>query len=151
MTRLNTIRSLLVGSALLLLLSACSGLRYEPVQELSFARVLERDCGEEGERITTRARINRVYRNSLILWDGRDPASTYTVALVEPSFGQRLKAKVGTSRFERAYEVLKQLEEERVPIEVVLTCARGDRPPTADRFSYTTATGERRTFELARK
>ena len=124
---------------------------YEPVQELSFADVLERDCGKAGERVTTRAEINRVYQNSLILWNGRDPASTYTVELVEPSFGQRVKAKVSKTRFERAYEVLKRLEEEQVSIEVVLTCARGDRAPTADRFSYTTDEGERRTFELAKQ
>lgn len=124
---------------------------YEPVHQRSFSNVLERDCGKAGERVTTRAQINRVYRNSLILWDGSDPASTYTVELVDPSFGQRLKAKVSTSRLERAYGVLNRLEEEQIPIEIVLTCARGDRPPTADRFSYTTDEGERRTFELARK
>lgn len=151
MIRPARIRALLVGGAHLLLLSACAGLSYEPVQDFSFSSVLERDCGKAGERVTTEARINRVYRNSLILWDGRDPASTYTVELVEPSFGQRVKAKVSSSRFEQAYEVLNQLEEEQVPIEVVLTCAQGDRPPTADRFSYMTDAGERRTFELAGK
>ncbi|MFP3939594.1 MAG: hypothetical protein ACLF0P_04750 [Thermoanaerobaculia bacterium] len=143
-------RSFLQGALLssLLLLPACAGLGYEPVREVSLATVLERDCGKDGERVATQAWVNKVYRNSLILWDGRNPKSTYTVNLVDPTLRQRARAKVGTSRFERAYEVLKRLERERVPIEIVLTCAPGDRPPTTGRFSYVAADGERRTFEL---
>jgi hypothetical protein len=143
-------RIVLQGAVLsaLLLLPACASLDYEPTRELPFATVVERDCGKDGDRVATRAWVNKVYRNSLILWDGRDPQSTYTVELVDPTLRQRAKAKVSTSRLELAYETLKRLEEERIPIEIVLTCAAGDRPPTTGRFSYVTNAGERQTFEL---
>jgi|GEM_PF-5182374 len=143
-------RTFLLGTILfaLLLLPACASLNYEPTREVPFATVLDRDCGKGGDRVTTRAWVNKVYKNSLILWDGRDPKSTYTVEFIDPTLRQRAKAKVSTSRLELAYETLKRLEEERIPIEIALTCAPGDRPPTTGRFSYVTNEGERRTFEF---
>lgn len=128
--------------------SACTMHRYEPVRDRGFEEVLSQGCGGKGERVTTTALINRVYRNSLILWDGESAATTYSVELVEPGLGAKTAGVIGKNRFERARDTLRELMAEHTPVTVTLTCRGSDRPPLADRFSFTDDTGSRRTYEL---
>lgn len=122
--------------------------RYEPVVQRSFSTLVDDGCGGRGERVRTAARINRVYRDGVVLWNGADPATTYLVRFPGPTFGAKAKAVVGKSRYERAYETLREVKAERGRIDVALTCRGPGLPPVADRFSYIGDDGRERTFEL---
>lgn len=134
---------------LLPLVAACGSSGYQPVSERSFQAVSADGCGKEGNRVTTTAKINRVYEDTLVLWDGADASTVVSMRLSEPDLGQRARGVMTKTRFERAYEELKGLEERGWPVTVTATCREGDVPPVVTRFSYRNADNQRREIELA--
>jgi len=137
-----------IGCLLLPLAVACASASYQPVSERSFENLVAEGCGREGVRITTTAKINRVYEDSVMLWDGADPETVVSMRVREAGLGARTKGLVTKTRFERGYEELKGLEKRDWPVTVTATCRGGDVPPVVTRFSYRNADNERREIEL---
>lgn len=131
-----------------LMLGGCRSMSYQPVSETSFQTLAAQGCSKDGQRLITTARINKVYEDSVILWDGTDASSTYTVRMEKRSVGERVKGVVSTTPHERAFRELQEVQREDGLITVTLTCRGRSVPPTMDQFSYRDSAGNRQTIEL---
>ena len=137
----------MAGVSLSMLAAGCTLYRYQPVRERDVSSLAQAGCGK-GERVTTTAEVNQVYEDSLVIWDGSDPGTTYTLQFKGPGVGRKAKSLVGQSRYERAYDALRDLMHDERPVEVTFTCKGDRRTPIATRFSYRDAGGERIAYEF---
>jgi hypothetical protein len=128
-------------------LSACALYRYDPVSEADVEDLATRGC-KKGERVTTLAELNQVYENALVLWDGRDPDTTFTVSFKGPGIGRKTKSLVGQSRYERAYDALREVRAAERPVRVTVECRGERKTPIATRFSFRDEAGEEVAFEF---
>ena len=103
----------------------CILYRYQPVTEIELEDLADRGC-DKGDRVTTRAELNKVYEDAMVLWDGRDPDTTVTVGFAGPGVGGKTKGVFGENRYERAYDALRELAAHERPLEVTIEC-RGER------------------------
>ena len=127
--------------------TACSAYDYDPVEEDDIDRLADEGC-KNGDRITTTAEVSQVYEDSLVLWDGVDPETTFTVRFREPGVSRKTKGVFGKNRYERAYEALQDVMEDEEPIEVTLLCQGERKTPIATRFSYRDEGGEEVAYEF---
>jgi hypothetical protein len=128
-------------------LTGCTMYRYQPVEQRDIDDLAEDGC-KKGDRVSTRAELNQVYEDSLVLWNGRDPDSTFTVRFKGPGVARRTKSLVGQSRYERAYEALQDVREDERPIEVTFACRGERKTPIVTRFSFRDEGGEEIAFEF---
>ena len=137
-------------SALVVLASmaaGCTMYRYQPVTEVDVDDLAARGC-KDGDRVTTRAELNQVYEDALVLWDGRDPATTVTVELKGQGIGGKTKAVFGQNRYERAYDALRELQASEQPLDMTVECRGKNKTPVLTRFSYREKDGEEIAFEF---
>lgn len=118
------------------LATGCGSTTYRPVQETDFNRLVNEGCTRKDDRFAVTAQINSVSRETIVLWDGYNGSRTVAVRLPKQGFGSRLQDKVGTSRYELAFEQLKELRARRAPVTITMRCEAADMAPAADRFSY---------------
>ena len=138
----------LFGSALVVLaLAGCSGVSYRPVQETSFEQVADRGCTRKDEQFSVTAQVNAAYRETIVLWNGRDPDRTLAVSLPGEGVGSKLRGVFGDSRYDLSVERLEQLRARNTPITINLRCERKGATPFADRYSYYEG-GQRVEFEF---
>jgi hypothetical protein len=128
-------------------LAGCTMYRYQPVAERSITDLAEDGC-KDGEKIITSADLNQVYEDSLVLWDGRDPDSTFTVQFKGPGVLRRTKSLVGQNRYERAYEALQSVKEDERPVKVTFECRGKRKTPIVSRFSFRDEVGDEVAFEF---
>jgi hypothetical protein len=121
--------------------------RYDPVGEVDVDDLAEQGC-KKGDRVTTRAELNQVYEDALVLWDGHDPDTTFTVNFKGPGIGRKTKSLVGENRYERAYDALREVRAAERPVEVTVDCRGKRKTPIATRFSYRDEGGEEVAFEF---
>lgn len=140
----RTIPALLATAVLA---SGCAGVSYRPVQETSFEQLAERGCPRGNDRFLVNAYINAAYRETVVLWNGRDASRTVAVRLPDEGIGSRLRGVVGKSRYELSVEQLEELRREGEPVTVTISCQGAERTPVADRFSYF-ENGQRVAFEF---
>ena len=74
---------------------------YDPVQEVDVDDLAERGC-DKGDRVSTRAELNEVREDALVLWDGRDPDTAFTVNFKGPGIARKTKSTFGQDRSDRA-------------------------------------------------
>ena len=128
-------------------LAGCTMYRYQPVQERSIQTLADDGC-KKGDRVVTSADLNQVYEDSLVLWDGRDPDSTFTVRFKGPGVARKTKSLVGQNRYERAYEALRDVMDDGRPVEVTFECRGQRKTPIASRFSFRDEGGDEVAFEF---
>lgn len=128
-------------------LTSCAVHRYRPVEEVRIDRLVSEGC-KKGSRVATTAWLNQVYRESVILWDGRDPDSTYSVRLKSPGVVDKTKGTIGKNRYQSGFRALQELMEEERRVTVTFTCKAKNRPPVADRFAYVAPDGEQVVYEF---
>jgi hypothetical protein len=127
--------------------AGCSLYHYDPVTEVDVDDLAARGC-KDGDRVTTRAELNQVYEDALVLWDGLDPATTVTVELKGQGIGGKTKAVFGENRYERAYDALRELQASEQPLDITVECRGKHKTPVATRFSYREKGGEEIAFEF---
>jgi len=131
-----------------LLATACGGgVSYRPVVEMDLDRLLDKGCTDAADRFSVSAYINAAYRETIVLWDGRDGSRTVAVTLPEEGLGSKMRGVIGDSRYDLSLERLTQLRDSRTPVTANLRCDRAGAAPTADRFSYMDG-GQRVEFEF---
>ena len=131
-----------------LLAAACGGgVSYRPVAEVDFDRLLDKGCTRADDRFAVTAQINAAYRETIVLWDGRDGSRTVAVTLPEEGLGSKMRGVIGDSRYDLSLERLTQLRDRGTPVTINLRCERAGAAPTADRFSYMDD-GQRIEFEF---
>jgi hypothetical protein len=141
-------RSSCAAVVVLATLSAgCSLYHYHPVKEVGVEKLASHGC-DKGDRVTTRAELNQVYEDALVLWDGSDPKTTFTVEFKGPGIARKTKSLVGQDRYERAYDALREVLAAEQPVEVTLECRGERKTPIATRFSYRDRGGEEIAFEF---
>jgi hypothetical protein len=128
-------------------LAGCAMYRYHPVEERSIRDLAEDGC-KDGEKIVTSADLNQVYEDSLVLWDGRDADTTFTVQFKGPGVVRKTKSLVGQNRYERAYEALQVVRDDKRPVEVSFECRGERKTPIASRFSFRDEGGDEVAFEF---
>ena len=128
-------------------LAGCTLYRYDPVREVDVEDLADRGC-KDGDRVITRAELNQVYEDALVLWDGRDSETTLTVNFKGPGIARKTKSILGKDRYESAYEALRAVQEDERPIEVTIECRGERKTPIATRFSYRDEGGEEIAFEF---
>jgi hypothetical protein len=121
--------------------------RYHPATEVDVEDLAAKGC-EDGDRVITRAEVNQVYEDALVLWDGRDPDTTFTVGFRGPGIGRKTKSLVGRDRYETAYDALRELQRDDQPVEVTAVCRGKRKTPIATRFSFRDRGGEEIAFEF---
>jgi hypothetical protein len=131
----------------ILSLASCTLYEYDPVEERSIERLVEDGC-EKGDRVTTTAEVNQVYEDSVVLWDGRDPDTTYTLRFKGPGLGAKTKSLLGENRYESAYKALSHQMEEDEPVDVSFVCQGRRKTPVANRFSFRDEDGEEIAYEF---
>jgi hypothetical protein len=145
---LGVSRSSRIALVILAILPAgCSLYRYHPVKEVEVEKLAEHDC-KKGDRVTTRAELNQVYEDALVLWDGSDPHTAFTVEFKGPGIARKTKSVVGKDRYERAYDALRDVRAAQQPVEVTLECRGERKTPIATRFSYRDKGGEEIAYEF---
>jgi hypothetical protein len=132
---------------LALFASGCTMYRYDPVREVDLWDLAENGC-DKGDRVSTRAELNQVYEDALVLWNGRDPDSTFTVNFKGPGIGRKTKSTFGQNRYERAYEALREVRAAERTVNVTVECRGERKTPIATRFSYLDESGEQVAFEF---
>lgn len=130
-----------------LLTAACGTTSYKPVQEIEFERLAREGCQRSGDRFSVTAQINAAYRETIVLWNGRDPDQTVAVTLPPESVASKTRGIFGSSRYELSVDRLQDLRGRRTPVTVTMRCEGSGRTPTADRFSYF-ENGQRVEFEF---
>lgn len=130
-----------------LVLAGCTMYRYQPVEQREIEDLAERGC-EKGERVMVLAEVNQVYEDSLVLWDGRDPETTYTLQIEGPGLGRKAKSLVGQSRYERAYDALQDVMEDDRRVEATFTCRGERRTPIATRIAFRDLGGDEIAYEF---
>jgi len=125
----------------------CTMYRYQPVKEVEVDELARNGC-DKGDRVTTRAELNHVYEDALVLWDGDDPDTTFTVGFKGPGIARKTKTLVGQDRYERAYDALREVLASERPVEVTVECRGERKTPIATRFSYRDRGGEEIAFEF---
>jgi hypothetical protein len=125
-----------------LALSACAS--YEPVRESNFPQLVSGGCRDEGRQTIVTAYVNKAYENTVILWDGSDPAATVAANLPRPGFGARLRGMFGgEGKNEVAAEQLSQVAQQRLPVTFTLECQGPNMAPLVRSVSYTDQQGQR--------
>lgn len=127
---------LTLAIALVLGLAGCSAVSYRPVQETNFEQVADRGCTRDGDQFSVTAQVNAAYRETIVLWNGRDAQRTLAVSLPDEGMGSRMRGVVGDSRYDLSVERLEQLRARSIPITINLRCERAGAAPIADRYSY---------------
>jgi hypothetical protein len=123
-------------------LSACAS--YEPVRESNFAQVVSSGCTDEGRQTIVNAYVNKAYENTVILWDGSDPAVTVAANLPRPGIGARVRGMFGgEGKNQVAAEQLNQLGQQRLPATFTLECQGSKMAPLVRAVSYTDQQGQR--------
>lgn len=130
-----------------LMTAACGTTSYKPVQEIEFERFAKEGCQRSGDRFAVTAHINSAYRETIVLWNGRDSEQTVAVTLPPESVASKARGIFGSSRYELSVDRLQDLRGRRTPVTVNLRCEGSERTPTADRFSYY-ENGQRVEFEF---
>ncbi len=123
-------------------LSACAS--YEPVRESNFAQVVSAGCAEEGRQTIVNAYVNKAYENTVVLWDGTDPATTLAANLPRPGWGARVRGMFGgEGKNQVAAEQLNQVGQQRLPVTFTLECQGKNHAPLVRTVSYTDQQGQR--------
>jgi hypothetical protein len=122
--------------------------RYDPVREIDIEDLADDGCGKRGDRLLTNAEINQVYEDSVVLWDGREPDSTYTLHIRGPGMVRKTKSLVGKSRYERAYDALQEVMREEDEVTVTFVCKGERKAPVATRVSFRAEDGDEIAYEF---
>ena len=125
----------------------CSAYDYDPVEEKDIEQLADEGC-KDGDRVTLTAEVNQVNEDSLVLWDGVDPDTTYTVRFRDAGIARKTKGVFGKNRYESAYEALQDLKEDGEPIDVTLVCQGQRKTPIATRVSFRDEDGEEIAYEF---
>ena len=128
-------------------LASCSANHYDPAEEANIGDLARQGC-KSGDHVITRAGLNQVYEDSLVLWDGSDPATTFTVRFKGPGVARKTSGLVGKNRYERAYEALSEVKKDDRTVEVEFVCQGKRKTPTATRFSFRDASGDEVAFDF---
>ena len=132
---------------LALLASGCAMYRYDPVKEVDVDDLAEHGC-DKGDRVSTRAELNEVREDALVLWDGRDPDTAFTVNFKGPGIARKTKSTFGQDRYEKAYETLREVLAAERPVDVTVECRGERKTPIATRLSYRDDGGDEIAFEF---
>lgn len=127
--------------------AGCSLYHYQPVKEVDVAKLASHGC-EKGDRVSTRAELNQVYEDALVLWNGHDPSTTFTAEFKGPGIGRKTKSLVTKDRYERAYDALREVLASEQTVDVTLECRGERKTPIATRFSYRDRGGEEIAYEF---
>jgi hypothetical protein len=130
------------------LVTGCGSMTYRPVEETSFDRLASEGCKRKGDRFAVTAQVSSATRETIVLWDGTDVSRTIPVRLPKQGLGSRIGDKVGTSRYDVAFEQLNELRTSGKPVTVTMSCEAENMAPAADRFSYRDNNGRRVQFEF---
>ena len=123
-------------------LSACAS--YEPVRESDFPQLVSSGCSEEGRQTIVTAYVNKAYENTVILWDGSDPAATVAANLPRPGWGARVRGAFGgEGKNQVAAEQLNEVGQQRLPVTFTLECQGKNLAPLVRNVSYTDQQGQR--------
>ena len=125
----------------------CSLYHYHPATEVGVEALAAKGC-DNGDRVITRAELNQVYEDALVLWDGRDADSTVTVEFKGPGVARKTKSLVGQNRYERAYDALVEQRSHQRPVEVTMVCRGDHKTPTATRISFRDDGGDEVAFDF---
>lgn len=129
------------GVVLAFLAAGCAS--YQPARERDFASASREGCTDRGQSFIVTAQVSKAYENTVLLWDGIDPAKTMSVTLPGRGPVARAKGWFGTSKYEASMKRLNELSAAGTPVTVTLACQGEQVAPEATNISYTNPDGTR--------
>lgn len=124
------------------LLTGCSAVDYEPVQERPLSQIAAEGCGEPGARVLVTAQVSKAYEDTVVLWDGLDPRRTLAVTVPGPSLLERVRDWFGENKNEVMRRQLNQLASQRQPVTAMLECKGGGVAPELVNVTFTNSQGQ---------
>lgn len=129
---------------LLLMLTACASTRnYQPVAPASFDDLSASGCGEVESRFNITAHVNSAFKETVVIWNGRDATRTVPLTLPKQSRLSRMRGAIGDSIYDVNLEVLRGLAARAQPATFALFCEHPDRAPNLLRVRYVEDGAER--------